>query len=39
MQYEVTMTVYMDRIANQIKVVKWLPFENYQSESLNTVFI
>ena len=28
--------VYVGRIANQIKLPKWLPFENYKSESLNT---
>ena len=27
MQYEVSMTVYMGRIANQRKVSKWLPFK------------
>ena len=35
MQYEVSMTVNMGRIANQRKVQKWLRFKNYQSESLN----
>ena len=25
----------MDRIANQRKVPKWLPFKNYKSKSLN----
>ena len=35
MQYEVTMTVCMGRIANQRKVPKWLPFKNCMSESLN----
>ena len=35
MQYEVSMTVCVGRIANQIKVPKWLPFKNYKSESLN----
>ena len=34
-QHEVSMTVCMGRIANQIKVPKWLPFKNYKSESLN----
>ena len=34
MQYEVSMTVYMGRVANQRKVPKWLPFKNYTSESL-----
>ena len=33
MQYEVSMTVCMSRIANQRKVPKWLPFKNYMSES------
>ena len=28
MQYEVSMTVYMGRVANQTKVLKWLPFKN-----------
>ena len=35
MQYEVSMPVHMGRVANQGKVQKWLPFENYQSESSN----
>ena len=35
MQYEVSMTVCMGRIANQRKAPKWLPFKNYKSESLN----
>ena len=35
MQYEVSMTVCMGRIANQRKVPKWLPFKNYKSKSLN----
>ena len=35
MLHEVPMTVYMGRIANQRKVLKWLPFQNYMSESLN----
>ena len=35
MQYEVSMTVCMGRTTNQRKVPKWLPFENYKSESLN----
>ena len=30
MQYEVSMTVCMGRIANQRKVPKLLPFKNYQ---------
>ena len=28
MQYEVSVTVYMGRIANQKKISKWLPFKN-----------
>ena len=32
MQYEVSMTVYVGRIAIQRKVPKWLPFKNYKSE-------
>ena len=35
MQLEVSMTVYMGRIANQRKVPKWLPLKNYMSESQN----
>ena len=35
MQYEVSRTVSIGRIANQRKVPKWLPFKNHQSESLN----
>ena len=35
MQYEVSMTVCMDSIANQRKVPKWLPFQKYKSASLN----
>ena len=35
MQYEVSIDVYMGRIKNQRKVPKWLPLENYKSESLN----
>ena len=31
-QYEVSMTVCMSNIANQRKVSKWLPFENYKSD-------
>ena len=38
MQYEVTMTVYEGRIANQRKVLKWLLFKNYMSENLNIQF-
>ena len=35
MQYEVSMTVCMGRIANQRKVPTWLPFKNYKLELLN----
>ena len=35
MSYEVSMTVFLGRIANQRKVQKWLLFKNYKSESLN----
>ena len=35
MQYEVSMTVCMGRIANQGNIPKWLPFEIYILESLN----
>ena len=28
------MTVYIGRIGNQRNIPKWLPFENYKSESL-----
>ena len=35
MQYEVSLLVHMGRIANQRKLLKWLSFENYKSESLN----
>ena len=34
-QYEVSMAVSMGRTTNQRKVPKWLPFKNYNSESLN----
>ena len=34
-KYEVSVTIYVDRRANQRKVPKLLPFENYKSESLN----
>ena len=34
-QYEVSMTDYIARIANQRKVPKWLLFKNGYSESLN----
>ena len=37
-QYEVSMTVCMGRIANQRKVPKWLLFKNYKSESLNILY-
>ena len=32
MWHEVSMTVHTGRIANQRKIPKWLPFENYKSE-------
>ena len=35
MQYEVSKAVCTDRITNQRKIPKWLPFENYRPESLN----
>ena len=35
MQYEVSMTAYVGKIANQRKIPKWLPFINYKLESLN----
>ena len=35
MQYEVSMTVSVGRIANQRKVPKWLSFKIYESESLH----
>ena len=35
MQYEISMTVFVGRIANQRKEPKWLQFENYTSEVLN----
>ena len=34
-KYEVSMTIYMGRRANQRKIAKWLSFKNYKSESLN----
>ena len=34
MWYEVSMTAYVGRIANQRKIPKCLPFKNYKSESL-----
>ena len=34
-KYEVSMTIYVGRRGNQRKIPKWLPFENYKSESLN----
>ena len=33
-QFEVSITVYVGRIANQTKVPKWLPLKNFTSESL-----
>ena len=35
MHHEVSITVYIGRIANQRKVPKWLPFKNCKSGSLN----
>ena len=35
MRYKVSMTTFMARIANQRKILKWLPFKNYKPESLN----
>ena len=35
MQHEVSTTVCVGWIANQRKVLKWLSFKNYMSESLN----
>ena len=32
MSCEISMIVYMGRIANHQKVPKWLPFKNYKSE-------
>ena len=32
MQSEVSMTVEMGKITNQIKVPKWFPFKTYKSE-------
>ena len=34
-KYEVSLTVYVGRRANLLKIPKWLPFKNYKSESLN----
>ena len=34
-QYKVSMPFCVARIANQIKVPKWLAFKNYMLESLN----
>ena len=34
-KYEVSMTFYVGRRANQRKIPKWLPFKNYKLESLN----
>ena len=35
MQYEVSTTVCVGKIANQRKIPKWQPFKNLKSESLN----
>ena len=32
MQYETSLTLYVDSIPNQRKVPKWLPFNNCKSE-------
>ena len=32
MKYEVSIIMFVSRRANQLKVPKWLPFENYKSE-------
>ena len=34
-KYKASVTIYVDRRANQRKVPKLLPFQNYKSESLN----
>ena len=34
-EYEVSITIYVGRRANQRKIPKWLLFKNYKSESLN----
>ena len=34
-KYKVSVTIYVDGRANQRKIPKLLPFENYKSESLN----
>ena len=34
-KYKVSVTIYVDRRANQRKVPKLLPFKNYESESLS----
>ena len=34
-KYEVSMTMYVGRRANKRKIPKWLPFRNYNLESLN----
>ena len=31
-KYEASMIMYVGRRANQRKIAKWLPFENYMSE-------
>ena len=35
MQYEVSVSVHVGRVANQRKVPKWMPFIKYKSELLN----
>ena len=35
MQYEVSIILFVGRIANKRKVPKWLSFKNSNSESLN----
>ena len=34
-QYEVSISIYLARVANRRKVPKWLPFKIHNSESLN----
>ena len=34
-KYKVSVTIYVDRRANQRKLPKWLPLKNYKSDSLN----
>ena len=34
-KYEVSMTIYVGRRANQRIIPKWLPLKNYKSESQN----